>query len=399
MKIIEQGNVTSPKGFQAAGVHVGVKPGSTKKDLALVYSEQPASAAAVYTSNRVQAAPIQVDREHLQDGQARAVVLNSGNANACTGAQGLENARRMCRQTAAALKLKDDEVLVCSTGVIGVQLPIETIEKGIPAAATALLATGGADAAQAIMTTDTVPKTYAIETASGLRVGGMAKGAGMIAPNMATMLAVVTTDAAVAPGLLREMLSQATKRSFNSVTVDGDMSTNDTLIALANGAAGAPLIDTAGPAADEFYAGLDEVCRQLARQIARDGEGATKLVAIRVANARSEEEARKVGLAVANSSLVKTAIFGCDPNWGRILCAVGYSGAEIDPAKVAVSLCGTAIYGEGSGRDFDKEALIAAMREKDIPIHIDLQQGQASAEIYTCDLSYEYVRVNAEYTT
>jgi glutamate N-acetyltransferase/amino-acid N-acetyltransferase len=399
MKVIEQGNITSPKGFKAAGIHVGVKPGSTKKDLALVYSEAPASAAAVYTSNRVQAAPIQVDREHLQDGKARAVVLNSGNANACTGAQGLENARRMCRQTAAALKLHGDEVLVCSTGVIGVQLPIEAIEKGIPAAAAALAAQGGADAAQAIMTTDTVPKTHAVELASGLRVGGMAKGAGMIAPNMATMLAVVASDAAVAPSLLREMLGQATRRSFNCVTVDGDMSTNDTLIVLANGAAGAPLIDKAGAAADEFYAGLEEVCRQLARQIARDGEGATKLVAIRVANAQSEEEARKVGLSVANSSLVKTAIFGCDPNWGRILCAVGYSGAEIDPAKVEVSLCGTPIYGGGSGRDFDKEKLIAAMREKDIPIHIDLRRGAATAEIYTCDLSYEYVRVNAEYTT
>jgi glutamate N-acetyltransferase/amino-acid N-acetyltransferase len=399
MKVIEQGNITSPKGFKAAGIHVGVKPGSTKKDLALVYSEAPASAAAVYTSTRVQAAPIQVDREHLQDGKARAVVLNSGNANACTGAQGLENARRMCRQTAAALKLHGDEVLVCSTGVIGVQLPIEAIEKGIPAAAAALAAQGGADAAQAIMTTDTVPKTHAVELASGLRVGGMAKGAGMIAPNMATMLAVVASDAAVAPSLLREMLGQATRRSFNCVTVDGDMSTNDTLIVLANGAAGAPLIDKAGAAADEFYAGLEEVCRQLARQIARDGEGATKLVAIRVANAQSEEEARKVGLSVANSSLVKTAIFGCDPNWGRILCAVGYSGAEIDPAKVEVSLCGTPIYGGGSGRDFDKEKLIAAMREKDIPIHIDLRRGAATAEIYTCDLSYEYVRVNAEYTT
>lgn len=399
MKIIEQGNITSPKGFKAAGIHVGVKPGSAEKDLALVYSEEPASAAAVYTTNRVQAAPIQVDREHLQDGRARAVVLNSGNANACTGAQGLENARRMCHQTAQALKLQTDEVLVCSTGVIGVQLPIETIEKGIPAAAAALAADGGADAAQAIMTTDTVPKTYAVELASGLRVGGMAKGAGMIAPNMATMLAVAATDAAVAPGLLREMLNQATKRSFNCVTVDGDMSTNDTLIALANGAAGAPLIAGEGPTADEFYAGLEEVCRQLARQIARDGEGATKLVAIQVQNAQSEEEARKVGLAVANSSLVKTAVFGCDPNWGRILCAVGYSGADVDPARVQVSLCGTPIYGGGAGRDFDKEKLIAAMREKDIPIHIDLQQGRAEAEIYTCDLSYEYVRINAEYTT
>ncbi len=402
MQILEQGTITSPKGFRAAGIHVGVKPGSAKKDLALVYSERPASAAAVYTTNRVQAAPIAVDREHLKEGRARAVVLNSGNANACTGSQGLENARRMCQKTAAALALRTEEVLVCSTGVIGVQLPIEKIEAGIPAAVYALSESGGADAAQAIMTTDTVPKTCAAELEmSGrvIRIGGMAKGAGMIAPNMATMLAVVGTDAAVAPGLLRELLGQATRRSFNCITVDGDMSTNDTLIALANGASGGPLLEKEGTPADAFYAGLEEVCRQLARMIARDGEGATKLITIRVQGARTEEAARRVGLSVANSNLVKTAIFGCDPNWGRILCAVGYAGVELDPEKTEVRLCGTPIYGKGAGRDFDKEKLIAAMKARDIPIHIDLAQGAAAAEIYTCDLSYDYVRVNAEYTT
>jgi glutamate N-acetyltransferase/amino-acid N-acetyltransferase len=227
----------------------------------------------------------------------------------------------------------------------------------------------------------------------------MAKGAGMIAPNLATMLSVITTDAAVAPGLLRELLAAAAQRSFNCVTVDGDMSTNDTVIVLANGASGAPLLTEAGRRADRLYEGLERVCRDLARRIARDGEGATKLVRIQVRGGRTESEARQVGLAVANSNLVKTAVFGNDPNWGRILCAIGYAGVELDPARVRVRLCGTPIYGDGGGLAFDKQALSAAMRAEEVPIDVDLAQGTAQAEIYTCDLSYDYVRVNAEYTT
>jgi len=232
-----------------------------------------------------------------------------------------------------------------------------------------------------------------------MRVGGMAKGSGMIAPDMATMLSVITTDAAVAPEFLRQLLGAAVRRSFNCITVDGDMSTNDTVIVLANGASGAPLIEGGGEGADVFYAALEMVCRELARQIARDGEGATKLVSIRVGGARDEAEARQVGLSVANSNLVKTAVFGRDPNWGRILCAVGYAGVDIDPEQVAVSLCGTPIYGGGAGLGFDQDALIEAMGAEDIPIEIDLGQGPEQVEIFTCDFSYDYVRINAEYTT
>lgn len=399
MKIMEQGGITSPQGFQAVGIHAGVKADAALKDMALVYSTRPASAAAVYTTNRVQAAPLQVCREHLDDGTARAVVLNSGNANACTGAQGLQDARRMCQDTATALGLAANEVLVCSTGVIGVELPMAAITAGIPRLAAALSEAGGDDAAQAIMTTDLVPKSFAVELevdSKAARIGGIAKGSGMIAPNMATMLSVVGTDAVVAPGLLKEMLSDAVRRSFNCITVDGDMSTNDTVIVLANGASGVKINEAQ---ADGFYQGLEEVCRDLARKIARDGEGATKLVSIQVRGGCSEQEAQQVGLSVANSNLVKTAIFGRDPNWGRILCAVGYAGVELDPDQVAVKLCGTTIYQDGAGVGFDKAALSDAMQAKDIPIEIDLRQGHAAAEIFTCDFSYDYVRINAEYTT
>ncbi len=400
MKVIEDGHVASAQRFEAGGIHAGVK--EEAKDMALVYSQQAASAAAVYTTNKVQAAPIHVDRQHLGDGAARAVILNSGNANACTGQRGLDDAQRMCELSAAALGLATEDVLVCSTGVIGVTLPMAAIEAGIPKVAQARAADGGQAAAEAIMTTDTVPKSYAVEVEVGgkaIRVGGMAKGAGMIAPNMATMLSVVTTDAAVEAGLLQQLLLRAVRRSFNCITVDGDMSTNDTVIVLANGAAGAPLLEEGSGDVEVFYAALEEVCRQLARKIARDGEGATKLIEISVRNGRSEAEARQVGLSVANSSLVKTAVFGCDPNWGRILCASGYAGVDINPEKLEVKLCGISIYKDGAGQDFNEEVLIEAMRSADIPIEIDLAQGNARAEIYTCDFSYDYVRINAEYTT
>jgi len=402
LQVLEDGGISSPRGFRAAGIHAGVKVDSTKKDLALVYSLVPASAAAVYTTNRVQAAPIHIDREHLRDGRAQAVVLNSGNANACTGARGLADGRRMCARTAALLDLEPVDVLVCSTGVIGVELPMQVIDAALPQVAEALSEEGGQAAAEAIMTTDTVAKSFAVEVeleGRSVRIGGMAKGAGMIAPNMATMLSVISTDAEVEAGLLQDLLGRAVQRSFNCITVDGDMSTNDTVIALANGAAGGPRLEKDGSGVELFYAALEKVCRQLARAIARDGEGATKLVSIRVQGAADAGAARRVGLAVANSNLVKTAVFGCDPNWGRILCAVGYSGVEIDPDKVRVELCGTAIYNSGAGVDFEQEKLIKAMREEDIPIVIGLAQGHAEAEVFTCDFSYDYVRINAEYTT
>tara|TARA_Y100001978_G_scaffold197069_1_gene207379 strand:- start:1784 stop:2992 length:1209 start_codon:yes stop_codon:yes gene_type:complete len=400
--VIVGGNVCAPRGFRAAGALGGIKADSTKLDVALVASDRAASAAAVYTTNRVQAAPLHLCREYLRDGKAQAVILNSGNANACTGERGINNARAMSVQVGRGLGVRSEDVLVCSTGVIGVQLDMDAVQTGIAGVLSCLQENGGDDAAVAIMTTDTAPKTSALSLEIGentVCVGGMAKGSGMIAPNMATMLGVITTDANVPPDLLREMLLSAVKRSFNCITVDGDMSTNDTVIALANGAVGGACLESNTPSAAALSEAIEVVCRDLARQIARDGEGATKLVSVEVMGAASEEEARQVGLSVANSSLVKTAIFGRDPNWGRILCAVGYAGVPMDPQQVAVYLCDTQIYGAGSGLPFDHEALVEAMSAADIPISIDLASGTARAEIFTCDLSYDYVRINAEYTT
>ena len=399
MRNLEGGGVASPHGYLAAGISTGVKE-SGAKDLALVYSTRPANAAAVYTTNKVQGAPIAVDREHLADGRARAVILNSGNANVCNGDAGLDHARRMCSLAASELGLGTEEVLVCSTGVIGVPLPIGKIEAGIPRIVAALSDEGGAEAAEAIMTTDTVPKSCAVEVelASGTAVvGAMAKGAAMIAPNMATMLSVVTTDAAVQGGQLQELLSQAIRRTFNCITVDGDMSTSDTVILMSNG--GASPEELGAPDGERLYEGIEHVCRQMAQEIARDAEGSSKLIAISVRGAATEAEARQVGLAVANSSLVKTAAFGNDPNWGRILCAMGYSGVDFDPGMAQVSLCGTDIFGNGVGLSYDEGELSAAMQADEIAIDIDLAMGGAATEIFTCDLTYEYVRLNAEYTT
>ena len=402
MDVIADGNVCAPRGFRAAGALGGIKAESTKLDVALVASDRIASAAAVYTTNRVQAAPLHLCREYLQDGKAHAVVLNSGNANACTGDQGLDNARAMSVQVGQGLGVRSEDVLVCSTGVIGVQLDMDAVQKGIAGVLSGLQNDGGDAAAVAIMTTDTKPKTSALSLKIGdeiVHVGGMSKGSGMIAPNMAAMLGVITTDANVPPDLLREILSLAVKRSFNCITVDGDMSTNDTVIALANGAAGGPPLEPNTSSSAALAEAIEMVCRDLARQIARDGEGATKLVSIEVVGAASEDEARQVGLSVANSNLVKTAVFGRDPNWGRILCAMGYAGVPMDPQNVAVYLCDTQIYGSGSGLPFNHKALVEAMSAADIPIVIDLASGTARAEIFTCDLSYDYVRINAEYTT
>ena len=404
MKDIHNGSITTPRGFQAAGMHAGIKSDSSSKDLALVHSTAPATAAAVYTKNLVQAAPIHVDREHLQDGVARAVILNSGNANACTGEAGMDHARRMCAATAAALGLVNSDVLVCSTGLIGPALPIDNIETGIPLLAGSLSEHGGREAALGIMTTDTFAKHAAVEVeldAGVVTVGAIAKGAAMIAPNMATMLALVSTDARVPSADLQIMLSQAVSRTFNCITVDGDMSTNDTVIAMANGTALPEGVQISADSADgeKLGAAMEAVCSEMARAIARDAEGSTKLITIQVGGARTEDEARQVGLSVANSNLVKTAMFGCDPNWGRILCAVGYSGVDLDPDRVEVKLCGTSIYADGAGTAFDAAALSTAMKAEDIPIDIDLRSGTGSAQIFTCDLTYDYVRLNAEYTT
>ena len=404
MKEIDKGSITSPQGFRAAGIVAGIKP-SGKKDLALVVSDLPATGAGVYTTNRVQGAPIGVCRQHLADGHARAVVINSGISNVCTGEQGRADARRMCAITAEQLGLQTTDVLVCSTGVIGVPLPMQIVESGIPRVVAALRADGGPEAAEAMMTTDTVAKYAAVELEVDgvtVTVGAVAKGAAMISPNMATMLSVVTTDAAVPAAQLQQLLVRAVGRSFNCCTVDGDMSTSDTVIALANGAAMGGSAEPADLSTGGFEAlalAMEHVCRKMARAMAGDGEGSTKLITIRVTGGRTDPEARQVGLSVANSSLVKTAAFGNDPNWGRILCAVGYAGVDLDPDKVAVSLCGTPIYGNGQGIPFDDKVLSGAMQAKEIDIDVDLQSGTASSEIFTCDLTYEYVRLNAEYTT
>lgn len=404
MREIEGGSVTSPRSFRAAGIVAGIKP-SGKRDLALVVSDEPATGAAVYTTNRVQGAPIGVCRQHLADGHARAVVINSGIANVCNGDSGRADSQRMCAATAQQLGLQAEDVLVCSTGIIGVPLPMDLIESGIPTVVAALRDDGGPEAAEAMMTTDTVTKHTAVEVdldGSTVIVGAVAKGAAMIAPNMATMLSVVTMDAAVPPGQLQQLLVRAVGRSFNCCTIDGDMSTSDTVIVLANGAAmgGIDTGNDPSPQASETLAqAVEHVCRKMAMAMAADGEGATKLITIRVIGGRTEAEARQVGLSVANSNLVKTAVFGNDPNWGRILCAVGYAGVDLDQDTVEVSLCGTKIYGKGKGIPFEDGVLSEAMKAKEIDIDVDLKSGSACIEIFTCDLTYEYVRLNAEYTT
>ena len=388
-----------PKGYTAAGLHCGLKDGG-ERDLALIVSDRPASAAGMFTTNRVCAAPVQINREHLRDGRARAVVVNSKNANACTGEQGMADARQTTRWVGRGLGISPEDVLVNSTGVIGVPLPMAYLETGIQTIIPQLDVAGWDDASEAIMTTDTAPKKASARLQIGgceIAIAGIAKGAGMIAPNMATMLAFVVTDAALSAHALQNALCKAVTQSFNCITVDGDMSTNDTVLALANGAATAN--ELAGENLRTFQTALNAVCIGLAKQIARDGEGATKLITIRVAGAPTPDDARRVGLSVANSNLVKTAVFGRDPNWGRILCAAGYSGVAIDPDCAAVSMAGIPIYANGGGLPFDRDRAVDALSASDVAIHIDLSIGDASATIYTCDLTYHYIRINAEYTT
>lgn len=402
LKAIE-GGITAPKGFKAAGVKAGIKK-SGKEDLTVIYSTAPASAAAVFTTNAFAAAGVQVSRQVAAKGTARAVVVNSGCANSCTGEQGLADARAMAHQTASLLGLADDEVFVASTGIIGVNLPMAKVAEGIRRAVAALSVEGHATALQGIMTTDTFPKVAAYEFSLGgatARVAGIAKGAGMISPNMATLLSFVTTDAAVAPAALKQALKEAVELSMNSITVDGDMSTNDTLCLLANGQAGNKLIESAGdPGYAEFVAALTAVCTDLAKLIVRDGEGATKFLEITVRGAASYGEAKAAGMAIAKSPLVKTAFFGQDPNWGRILCAAGYSGAQVDPGKATLTLGGIIVARNGMNAPVaDPKALQKVMAGKDILVELELGVGGAAATVWTCDFSYEYVKINADYST
>ena len=400
-----QGGVCAPAGFMAAGVHCGIRKNKTKKDLALLYSEVPCAAAAVYTKNLVKGAPITVTRENLADGRAQAVLCNSGNANTCN-ADGPAVARRMCELAADACGIDARDVIVASTGVIGQRLDVSPIEASVGALKDALSPDGSRDAAEAIMTTDTAVKEFAVTFTAGgreCRLGGIAKGSGMIHPNMATMLVFLTTDCAIAPELLQKALSADADDSFNMISVDGDTSTNDMVCILANGRAGNLPIDAEGADYDAFAEALAFVTRRLCRAIAKDGEGATKLLECRVRGARSLSDARILAKSVVCSSLVKAAMFGADANWGRVLCAVGYAGVETDPNGIDVSFSSAAgavsVCESGAGVDFSEEEAKAVLSADEIRIDVALRDGGAEATAWGCDLTYDYVRINGDYRT
>ena len=403
--------VTYPRGFRAGTAACGIKaftagataiPSAQKSDLCVIESARACDTGGVFTTNKVKSASVVIDNLHLQHNRVQALVINSGNANACTGAQGFKDALLMAKLTADRLDLDPDQVLVSSTGVIGRYMPMDAVKVGIASACADLDASHGEDAARAIMTTDTVPKTAQADLDLGgikVRVGGMSKGSGMIHPNMATMLAYVTTDAAVEPGLMSAMVKSIADRSFNQVSVDGDSSTNDTFLMIANGAAGNPIIRAGTREAAALEGSVLQVARELARSIARDGEGATKLITVRVVDAASEVEARLAARTVASSSLVKTAIHGGDPNWGRIVCALGYSGAELAIDRLHLSIGGVVVFERGSGVEVDLAEVRRIFEQPEIEIVATLGTGEAGAEAWGCDLSEEYVRINADYTT
>lgn len=390
-------------GFCAAGVHCGIKK-SGALDLALIVSEGPAAAAGLFTRSTVVGAPVVLSRARVARGRARAIVANSGVSNVGMGAPGVRAAESMAACAARAVGCAPEDVLVASTGVIGMPIPLAKIRRGVRAARGALAEDGFAEAARAIMTTDTVPKLAVREVRLGRQratIAGIAKGAGMIEPDMATMLAFLVTDAAVAPAALRGLLRRAADASFNRLTIDGETSTSDTLLLLANGRAGnAPIGGARGPAAAAFAAALEEVCVELVRALARDGEGATRLVTVRVRGARSAEQATRAAKRIANSVLVKTALFGGDPNWGRILQTVGAARIELDPARAEVRWAGVPVFRRGrSAGPAARRRAGAAMAKPEVEIAVDLARGRSEATVWTCDLSYDYVRVNAEYTT
>ena len=393
-----KGGVTAAKGFRASAVFAGIKASNKgREDMALVASEIPAVAAGVFTTNRVKAAPVRVSRAHLRAPHSCAVLLNSGNANACTGPCGIAAAKSLAASMAQTLNCGVRRVLVCSTGRIGVALPVEKMSAKLPELAARLSVSGGGEAARAIMTSDTFAKEYAVEVkAPGgvFRVGAMAKGAGMIDPNMATMLCVVTTDAKISKGALQNALHNAVERSFNRITVDGDMSTNDTVLALANGAAGGASIKSGSPDHALFADALNEVCTQLAFMIVRDGEGVSKFVTVQVRGASSWQAARKVAEAVANSTLVKCAWAGNDPNWGRILDAAGYCGARIREELVDIYYDGIAAVRGGTAAPTPKEKLVKSVSGDKFTVTIDLHQGKAFYTVYTTDLTEKYVELN-----
>lgn len=404
-KFIE-GSVTAPKGFTAAGVCASVKPSNkTKRDVALIYCEKKCTAAAVYTKNLVKSSAILVTQNHLADGYAQAVIVNSGNANTCN-ADGVEKAEKMCSLAADALGVDSNDVIVASTGVIGQVLPIEPIEKGVAMMKGNLSKEGGTDAAEAIMTTDTVKKEMAMEMTLGgktVTVGGIAKGSGMIHINMGTMLSFVTTDAAISSEMLYEALKEAVEDSYNMVSVDGDTSTNDTLAIMASGLAGNPEITEKNKDYRDFVDGITEAFKQLAKKLAGDGEGATKLLICTVTGAKTKKDAVMVSKSVICSSLLKAAMFGADANWGRVLCAVGYSGADVDVTKVDVDFKSVkgeiAVCRNGAGIEFSEEKAKEILLEKEIEILVNVGDGEGKAQAYGCDLTYDYVKINGDYRT
>ena len=406
MKVIE-GGVVAAKGFYASGVHCGIRKNKTKKDLALIYSEEKASTASVYTTNKVKGAPLTVTKENISDGYAQAVICNSGNANTCN-ADGIDVAKNTCKALAGALKINESDVVVASTGVIGQPLDITPIVNAIPTLVGTLSNSEKAskDAAEGIMTTDTRLKEIAVSFEIGgveCKIGGIAKGSGMIHPNMATMLVFITTDAKISPAMLQKALSSDIKNTFNMVSVDGDTSTNDMVTVLANGQAGNKEIDSEGEDFNAFMKALNTITVNLCQKIAGDGEGATKLIECKVSGAQDEENAKIIAKSVICSSLVKAAMFGSDANWGRILCAIGYSGATVDVNKVKVSFVSE--FGEivvcenGAGVDFSEELAKNILLRSEIEIKIELGDGNGQATAWGCDLTYDYVKINGDYRT
>ena len=404
------GGVTAPKGFQAAGIHCGIKdnfttPQPDKKDLAMILSSVPCAAAGTYTRNVVKADPVILTKEHLADHQARGIIFDSGNANACAP-KGRENAQRMAQAAAAATGLRPQDFAVCSTGIIGVELNIQAIEKGVPSLVAALADTPQAslDAAHAILTTDLKVKEIAVTVELGgktVTIGAIAKGSGMIHPNMGTMLCGITTDCAIDGALLQDMLRQVVTKTFNRITVDGDTSTNDTCVVLANGLAGNPAITGPGEDYDIFFAALRHVCEYEAKMIAGDGEGATKLLICKVSGAKTLADAKGVAKSVICSSLLKAAMFGADANWGRVLCAIGYSGAQFDPKDVEVKFLSRAgellVCAGGQGVAFDEALAKRVLSEDEVVIQVTLTSGSATCSCWGCDLTYDYVKINGDY--
>ncbi len=404
MKIIS-GGVCAAKGFTAGGVHCGIRKNKSKRDLALIFSEKKASAAAVYTTNLVKGAPLVVTKTNISDGYAQAVICNSGNANTCN-ADGIEIAMKMASLTAETLNISADDVVVASTGVIGQPLSITPIENAMQALKDSLGEDNGKDAAEGIMTTDTVLKEVAVSFEIGgkeCKIGGIAKGSGMIHPNMATMLVFITTDCAISPQMLQKALSNDIQNTFNMVSVDGDTSTNDMVCVLANGMAENEEITAEGEAFGIFMKALNTVTVDLCRKIAGDGEGATRLLECKVTGAKTEVDAKTVAKSVVCSSLMKAAIFGADANWGRVLCAIGYSGADVDVNKIDVSFQSAKgeipVCKNGAGIDFSEETAKEILLEKEITINVALNDGEYASTAWGCDLTYEYVKINGDYRT